>query len=180
MNLNKTKNGKFNLDQLLGKLKKEDRNYSNLCKRLKIVYWIFIPLYTLMAILIYIETKETNDLIGGFCLVGAFVIFAFVMGSYQKEYKNVDYSLPTLLMLKKAAIRYQPFRAKSILAFAAFFLMDAGFNLSSHFKLSSINIHIVFIGLFIAAIIIGLVIWYFKYKPLRDNALANIAEIEGN
>ncbi|MCY1633808.1 hypothetical protein [Marinifilum sp. D737] len=180
MNLNKTKNEKVNLDQLLGKLKKEDRNYSNLCKRMKIVYWIFIPLYTIIAFIHYFDTKELTDLIAGLLLVAAFLIFALVFGSYQKEYKNVDYSLPTLLMLKQAAERYHPFRKKSILIFLAVFLMNASFNLRSQPLFNTVESQIVFFSIFILAIIIGLVIWYFKYKPLRDNALANIAEIEGN
>ena len=35
---------------------------------------------------------------------------SFIFNKYHKEYNNVDYALPTLLMLKKAAYRYYPFR----------------------------------------------------------------------
>jgi len=132
-----------------------------------------------MAILTYFETKEINDLIGGLLFVVSFLIFALVMGNFQKEYKNADYSLPTLSMLKKAVQRYQPFRAKSIWAFVAFFVMDAGFCMSSNFSSRAIEFQVYIIGLFFAAVAVGLIIWYFKYKPLRDNALAIIAEIEG-
>jgi hypothetical protein len=178
MNLNRTNNEKIDLNQLLGKLKKEDVKYSNLCKRLKIVYWIFIPLYTIMAFMHYLDTYKLIDLISGMCLVVAFLIFALVFGSYQKEYKNVDYSLPTLLMLKQAAKRYHPFRKKSILTLLAVFLIAANLKLRSHPFFNTIESQMIFISVFILAIFIGLVIWYFKYKPLRDNALTIIAEIE--
>jgi len=34
------------------------------------------------------------------------------------------------------------------------------------------------IGVIIFSILIGLIIWYFKYKPLHDEALKLIAELE--
>ena len=132
-----------------------------------------------MAFIHYFDTKELIDLIAGFCLALAFLIFALVFGSYQKEYKSVDYSLPILLMLKQAAERYHPFRKKSILALLAILLIYANLSLRSQSEFSTFS-QIIFCLVVILAILIGLVIWYFKYKPLRDNALANIAEIEGN
>ncbi|MPQ46942.1 hypothetical protein GCQ56_07925 [Marinifilum sp. N1E240] len=179
MNLNKSEGEKVKLDQLLVKLKKEDNNYSNLCKRLKLMYWILIPIYTLMAIVTYLETMEMNNLISGFSFVGAFLIFALVMGSYQKEYKSVDYALPTLLMLKKAAARYHPFRPKTLWALLAILLMYAGISSRSDIDSHSFFHPLVFSIVMIAAVIIGLIVWYFKYKPLRDHALANIADLEG-
>jgi len=179
MNFNKNNKDNINLGQLVGKLQKEDNRYSNLCKGLKPIYWVLIPIYAIMAIDAYIESKEINDLFAGLCFVGCFLIFALVLGNFQKEFKTVDYSLPTLSMLKKAAERYKPFRPKSFLAFAAFFLMDAGFYLSSHFNNYAVKFQIYFIALFFVSVAIGLVIWYIRYKPLRDNALRLIAEIEG-
>jgi len=179
MNLNKSEGEKVNLDQLLGRLKKEDHNYSNLCKRLKLMYWIFIPLYTLIAFLHYFDTNQLIDLFSGFCLVGAFLIFALLMESYQKEYKNVDYSLPTLSMLKQAANRYHPFRLKSIWAVLAILLIYVSMSFNTTIESHSFFQPLVFSIVMIAAVIIGLIVWYFKYKPLRDHALANIADLEG-
>jgi len=179
MNFKRKNTDKINLDKLVGKLQKEDIRYANICKGLKVMYWILIPIYTLMAIDTYIETKELTDLLGGFLFVGSFLIFAIIMGDFQKEYKSVDYSLPTLKMLKKAIDRYKPFRPKGLWAVAAFFLMDAGFYLSSNFKKHVVDKQIYVLAIFIASVIIGLIIWYFKYKPLYDNSKRLIAEIEG-
>lgn len=178
MNFNR-KNNNINLDQLVGKLQKEDLRYSNICKGLKLIYWVLIPVYTILAILAYLDTKEIRDLFAGFLFVGSFLIFAIIMGSIQKEYKTVDYSLPTLSMLKNAAKRYKPMHPKSYWAFAGFFIMDAGFCLSSRYGANIIDMQSYVIALFLASVGVGLIIWYFKYKPLRDNALRLIAEIEG-
>jgi len=175
----KRKNQDINLDKLVGKLQKEDNRYANICKGLKSVYWVLIPIYSLMAVCTYIDTKELSDLLGGFLFVGSFLIFAIIMGDFQKEYNSVDYSLPTLNMLKKAVDRYKPFRPKALWAVAAFFLMDAGFYLSSNFKKHVVDKQIYVFAIFIASVIIGLIIWYFKYKPLYDNSKRLIAEIEG-
>lgn len=175
----KRKNDNINLDQMVGKLQKEDLRYSNLCKGLKLMYWVLIPIYTVLAILAYLETKEITDLFAGLLFVGSFFIFALIMGNFQKEYNSVDYSLPTLNMLKKAAERYKPYRPKSLWAFAAFFVMDAGFCLSSKYGEDIINKQGYVFAIFLASVAVGLIIWYFKYKPLRDNALRLVAEIEG-
>ena len=169
----KRKNDNINLYQLVGKLQKEDLRYSNLCKGLKLMYWVLIPIYTVLAIDTYIDTKEITDLFAGLLFV------AIIMGNFQKEYNSVDYSLPTLNMLKKAADRYKPFRPKSYWAFAAFFIMDAGFCLSSSFSDRILNNQGYIFALFFASVCLGLIIWYFKYKPLRDSALRLVAEIEG-
>lgn len=179
MNLNNQNKNKIDLGQLIRKLQKEDNNYSILCKVLKTFYWVLIPIYTLMTTATYIDTKEINDLFSGFFLVASFLMFALIMGNYQKEYQNADYSLPTLVMLKKAAVRYKPIRPKGLFALVAFFMMDAGFILSSNFKWNTITHQSIVFGVLILALIIGFIIWYYKYKPLRDHALAIIAEIEG-
>jgi len=175
----KRNNDNINLEQLVGKLQKEDLRYSNICKGLKLIYWILIPIYTILAIDTYLETNFITDLFAGLLFVSAFVIFALIMGKFQKEYNTVDYSLPTLMMLKKAALRYKPFKPESYGAFAAFFIMDAGFCLSSQYGTRIINLQHYVVALFLASVVIGLLIWYVRYKPLRDNAQRLIAEIEG-
>ncbi len=175
----KIKNDNINLDQLVGKLHKEDNNYASLCKILKLVYWILIPIYTIMGAIYYISTKDINDLLAGFLFVGSLLIFALILGNFQKEFNTVDYSLPTLRMLKNAANRYRPIRAKSLWAFVAFFMMGGGFYFSTLFNEYTVRFKSYFFILFFASIITSTIIWFFKYKPLRDNALRLITEIEG-
>jgi hypothetical protein len=173
------KNDNINLDQLVGKLHKEDSLYGNLFKVLKIVYWIYIPIYILLAIGIFLITKEINDLFAGLCFIISFIIFALILGNYQKDFKNADYALPTLLMLKNAANRYKPFQLKGLWAVLAILIMDAGFSINSFAGKYIMIIQIIFLGILIISILIGTIIWFIKHKPLRDNALRLVAEIEG-
>lgn len=172
-------NEKINLDYLMGKLKKEDSNYANLCKVLKALYWTFIPIYVIITIVIYFISKDIMDLIAGLTIISSLVIFLIILGQSQNEYNNADYSLPTLLMLKKAASRYQPIRPKAIWAILALILMDIGLCINTINKIDLLTFHIYFGAFFILTLIIGFIVWYLKYKPLRDHALAIIAEIEG-
>ena len=178
MNFKRNKNN-INLDQLVGKLQKEDKTYGNLFKVLKIVYWIYIPIYILLAIGIFLITKEINDLFAGLCFIISFIIFALILGNYQKDFKNTDYALPTLLMLKNAASRYKPFQFKGLWVILAVLFMDAGFSINSFAKNHIMTIQMIFLGSMLIGLLIGIIIWYIKHKPLRDNALRLIDEIEG-
>ena len=178
MNFKMNKNN-INLNQLVGKLQKEDKTYSKLFKFLKIIYWIYIPIYILLAIGIFLITKEIDNLYAGFCFIISFIIFALIAANYQKDFKNTDYSLPTLKMLKNAAIRYKPFQLKGLWTILAVIFMDAGFSINSFAKNHVMIIQIIFLGSMLVGLVIGIIIWFIKHKPLRDNALRLIAEIEG-
>ena len=75
----KTKNKNNNisdLEPLVKKLKKEDTNYASVVKAIQIIYWIFIPLFTVMTIREYTDTKNINDIISGVCFILSFLIIA--------------------------------------------------------------------------------------------------------
>jgi len=179
MDTNKQKTQINGFDKLIVKLKTEDARYATLSRAIQIIYWIFIPLFFLITLLEYTETKESDQLIGGALFIISFLIFAIFFGNYYKEYKYVDYSLPTIQMLKKAAYRYKPFQLKSLWVLLAIVLMDGGLTFKREFNETVLDVQIYFIGLMVVALIVGLIIWYFKYKPLRDEALKLIAELEG-
>lgn len=82
-------------------------------------------------------------------------------------------------MLKNAAYRYKPFQLKSIWVLIAILLIDTGLIIQSKIDDSFGDEQIFFFGAIFIGLAIGLIIWYFKYKPLRDNALRLIDEIEG-
>ncbi|WP_145957683.1 hypothetical protein [Labilibaculum antarcticum] len=163
----------------MSNLIKEDSRYASIFKALKIVYRTFIPIYVILTIVIYLISKDIMDLIAGLTIISSFVIFLIFLGKYQNEYKNADYSLPTLTMLKNAASRYQPIRPKDVWVILALVLMDIGFSINSTNKVDLLTFQIYFGAFFTLALIIGFTIWYLKYKPLRDHALEIIAEIEG-
>ncbi len=167
-------------DQLVGKLKTEDASYATLSRGIQIVYWILIPFFIFMTIRHYNDSGDFKQIIGGACMVLSFLIFALFFGKYYKEYKYVDYSLPTLLMLKKAAYRYKPFQGRTIWIIVALALMDFGLFYNNQEEGLVLETQVMFIGAILFGLIVGLILWYFKYKPLRDDALRLIAEIEGN
>jgi predicted benzoate:H+ symporter BenE len=166
------------IDQLTHKLKQEDERYSRLSKGLQIVYWVLAPVYLIMILRHATEGSSFNDTISGVFFLVAMVIFALFFRNYYKEYKNVDYSLPTLIVLKKAAYRYQPFQLKTIWILMAIICINVGLSLKAVDHTDLFWIQITFWGLMLISIGIGLVYWYFRYKPLRDAALKMIKEIE--
>ena len=172
-------NNHTDLDSLIPRLKKEDNNYAAIVKAIQIIYLIFIPLFVVITIRKYIDSHSFIDIISGACKISAFLILALSFRKYYKEYKFVDYSLPTIQMLKKAAYRYQLFQKESIRVIIPLILIDIALTLDLMEDSSIIQTQVIFWGLIMFGVLIGLLLWYTKYKPLRDQALQLIKEIEG-
>lgn len=168
------------LEKITGKLKAEDSNYSIVCRVLQIVYWIFVPVYLLMALYDYSDTGELEPVVRGISMAMAFVIFAIFFGRYFKTYRYVDYSLSTLTMLKRAAYRYQPFQWKMLWIVLAIFSMNIGMNYNSLNTDDSLIAQFVFLGAILIGFMGGLLLWFIKYRPLRNGILRLIDEIEKN
>ena len=169
---------KFSLQELTDRLKTEDSKYARISKSFQIVYWIFIPVYLFISIMELKETGDVNYIITGICYALSFLIFALVFRNYYLEYKNVNYSLSTLEMLKRAAQRYKPFRRKTLWIALALIFLDIGLCFSSYNQFNILWLQVLFIGNLAVGLIIGLIIWKIKYKPFRDNVLSMTAEIE--
>lgn len=178
-NNNKTHSEKSNLDALIHRLQNEDSQYARIVKNFQVVYWIFIPLFSIVALFSFIETNDIIQLIGDLCFIISFLIFALFFGRFYKEYKCVNYSKPTIRMLKEAAYRYKPFQLKTIWLFIALLFIDVGLCLNRSLNFPVLKVQLYFISVIIMSTIIGLIIWYYKYKPLRDSAMYLIKEIEG-
>src|SRR4030042_4858333 len=117
-----------NLIEIINRLKNEDDRYAALSKRIQIVYWVVIPIYIILIIYHIVDKNPVVDIIGSTCFLFAMLIFALFFKHYYKEYKYVDYSQPTLVMLKKAASRYKPFTLKTLWILLAVILIDAGLS----------------------------------------------------
>ncbi|WP_319502745.1 hypothetical protein [uncultured Draconibacterium sp.] len=168
-----------NLSKLTGKLKKEDRHYATIVKAVQILYWLFIPLFIVRTIRYYTDSHNINNLISGIALILGFLFIALSFRKLYNEYQNVDYALPTLEMLKKAAYRYQPFQKRVLGVIPGLLLMDVGLTFEWIGEGRSVlDSQVFFLGAILFGVIIGLVIWYFKYKPLRDKILDLVREIE--
>ena len=171
--------GNQNLIEIINRLKNEDDRYAALSKRIQIVYWILIPIFIILIIHQIVIKNPVVDTIGSIFFLFAILIFALFFKHYYKEYKYVDYSQPTLVMLKKAASRYKPFTLKTLWILLAVILIDAGLSLNTSLGFEFISVQVYFLGAIVLATIIGLLFWRVRYKPLRDTALYLIREING-
>ena len=176
MKRNSKKMESVNLGEFTSNLKSKDDKYANLCKTLQIIYWVLIPIYLIEMVVQVFENKPLVDIIGSLCLLFAMLMFAMLFRYYSKDYKNVDYSQPTLIMLKKAAYRYVPFRLSALWALLGVILVYLSFYITSSMPYWVSKLLIVGVGL---GIIIGMIIWWIRYKPLYDGARKLIREIEG-
>lgn len=167
-----------NTEALIGRLKYEDKRYSNISRNLQIAYWILTVVLIAFTIKDYISDNFSYDTMGSIFFSIAMLIFALLFRSYFKEYRNIDYSESTLVMLKKAAYRYKPFQLKMLWAFLAIVLIDLGLSFEAENNNQLFWIQILFFGALLIAVLAGLFIWYSRYKPLRDNALSLLREIE--
>ncbi|WP_321376101.1 hypothetical protein [uncultured Draconibacterium sp.] len=175
MKQNKTS---INLQQLTQQLKNEDSRYAQLSKSFQIVYFVLTFIFSLLIIIHIIQKEPLSELLGPICFLVAMLSFAFFFRKYYQEYKNVDYARPTLIMLKNAAYRYQPFQRRTAWLLIPILLIDAGLAMNSSLVFDILLLQMVWFGALVVAVCIGLVIWHFRYKPLRDNALQLIKEIE--
>ena len=176
MKRNSKKNEGVNLSEFTRNLKSKDDKYANLCKSLQIVYWVLAPLYLVLMVVQIFENKPITDIVGNLFLALAMLMFALLFRYYAKDYKNVDYSQPTLIMLKKAAYRYLPYRLSALWALLGALLVYVSFYITSTMPYWVSKLLLVSLGL---GILIGMVIWWIRYKPLYDGARKLIREIEG-
>ncbi|WP_461642575.1 hypothetical protein [Labilibaculum euxinus] len=168
-----------NMGLFIDKLKKEDNSYGNLSRGMQIFYLVMMIIYSARTVVEYLETREVRDLVSGFCMPIAFLIFVIVFGKFHKEFKYVDYSLPTISMLKNVVKRYRPFQFKNIWVFVAMLIVNFGLSLKLADDDNFVEFQLIFWVAMIAAVLIGLLVWWIKYKVLYDNALALITELEG-
>lgn len=166
------------LNHLVSKLKNEDNTYALISKAIQIMYWILIPFFLVMTYREYSETGSTDELISGAGFLLGFLIFALLFGKYYNEYKYVDYSLPTVKMLRQAVHRYQPFQGRILWVLLALICIDIGLTFDKKGDAQIMETQAVFIGTVVFGLIVGLIIWNYKYKPLRDDALRLLREID--
>lgn len=179
MKLNSEKIEPENLNELISNLKKQDEQYAGLSKRMQVLYWIMSFIFLFVIVIQIVGKSHFVYILGNICFVFAMLIFGFLFKYYYKEYKYVDYSQPTLVMLKKAAYRYKPFQLRTLWAVLALLFVDAGLSLNTSLGFDFIWIQVFYLGISVLAFLIGLLVWRVRYKPIRDAALNLIREIDG-
>jgi hypothetical protein len=175
----KNNNGNEDIYPFINKLKKEDTNYARIAKGMQIFYLILMIPYMTMGVIYFVKERDALYMLGNIFIVLSFLTFALLFRNFYKEYNFVNYSLPTLEMLKRAAKRYKPFQKNTIWALLALIFMDIGLSLNSFKDNSFLSLQIIFLGAMLLGVAGGLIWWKIKYKPLRENALNLIRDIEG-
>jgi len=182
---NKDKNKHLlDIDGLIPGLQKEDRRNVRVMRNFQWLMWILIPIYFGLLVVNPDKDLTWSYRAGGACYVLAFLAFALIFRIYIKEYKTVDYGLPTTVMLKKAIERYRLFHPKKLFVLIPVALVDAGlifFSLNddkSGDSLSILTFQILYWGIMSLGTGVGIWIWHRRQKPLRDAARELLREIE--
>ncbi|WP_439183588.1 hypothetical protein [Carboxylicivirga taeanensis] len=166
------------LTSLIKQLKTKDAHYAGISKGLQILYWVLCPFYLLIIAIHIVEGSSYKEIISTLCFLTAMISFAFLFRKYQKEYSEVDYSQPTLLMLKNAVNRYQLFWLRTLGIIPGILLVDIGLTLNAANCTNALLTQLIFLGAIGIALTTGAIWAYKQYKPLRDQAQALIDEIE--
>jgi hypothetical protein len=173
------------LDTLIQNLQEEDKRNLALSRTMLGIMVGVAIFYIIILVVKSIVGGPIIETIGGLLVVLAFIIFAWFFKSYTNEYKTIDYGLPTTQMLSKAARRYKLFHGRSFLLFFPLAIEDFGLMLLMHDVFSGpqaltriLIAQAFFVGVLCLAFYIGYLIWRKRQKPLRDNALRMLEELE--
>ncbi len=183
MTINNNSENKNELESLISGLRSEDRRNEKMTRWVQWIYWALLLFF--LFILIFNPGGEHTvlDRLSIGCYIIGIASFAFVLRAYSKEYKNINYAIATIEMLKKAAARYKLFHKRLLYIIAPVLVMGIGMSLRSisldenlirNLLLSQAE----FWGIIILSFSLGVILWYKRSKPLRDHALALIKEIE--
>lgn len=171
------------IDSLVSRVKAEDAKNLRMTKSFQWMYIVLIVLYA--ALLIFDPTIKSIDRIIGVFYIASFIAFIMIFHKGYKEFKNIDYSLPVIEMLRKTAERYRLRVDKLLFLIIPILLMDGGVTLRFYndlLPMSPLNrvliVQAFYIPTMIISAMIGILIWRKKQKPLRDRALELIKELE--
>jgi hypothetical protein len=185
MEINQQNKQAIDLKQLVKGLQHEDNRNLGMTHRFKWIMLILAPAYFLMFLGRMIFESYTLDQLGFLFFSLGFLGFALLFRSLHQEYKSVDYGVSTVEMLRKAASRYQLWQSKTYMTIFPVIMICFATSFSLEHLIpnpdQTTRLLIVFFGYLATlccAFFVGYFIWRKRQKPLRDKALALLAEIE--
>jgi len=171
------------MNSLICRVKVEDAKNLRITKSFQWVYIILIVLYT--GLLVFDPYIKSIDRIIGVFYIASFIAFILIFRKGYKEYKNINYSLPLIEMLRETSKRYRLRVDKLLILLIPILLMDVGVTLRFFNDLLPLSplirilvVQAIYIPVFTISALIGVLIWRKKQKPLRDRALELIRELE--
>lgn len=185
MKISRNINPFSNLDSFVSSLKKQDAQYVRKTRVFQILMWIFATVYAAYFVIDPGSEFNLNLRIGGLCYSLSFIAFALIFNKLNKKFRLVDYGVPVTDMLKNAIKRYSLSSDKFLMLIVPFLLTDFAtvlFSLDTEDG-KTLTEHILWAqAILIPAILlgagIGVTIWYFRKKPMRDAAVNLLKEIE--
>ncbi len=172
-----TKNNKYkeiDLPNFIKKLQKLDKRTFILYRVLVIIYLALAILFSVaLGYMVFIEGNmpEVVDILK----FTSFIMFYILLRRRQKEYKNVDYLQTTYSMLKKILKRYSFLRIDDLWAVLAVGILGVAIGLNRHSGFWQFQLF--YWGVILVCMLIGYIYWYFRLKPLRDNAKNLLKEL---
>jgi|GEM_PF-751612 len=176
---NKKKAHGQDIDEMIHTLKKADAENAKLAKNMQYLYFSLTIFYVFyMFFLFFRNNYAINYLIGGGFFLITFTIFMLFFKKSSAENSQINYAMPVLSLLKAAAKRYKILHPKIVWIFLGILFTALGiYFLSVDYKFVT-EIQFLYWGLVVLSLIIGLIVYYVKYKPIHDNLVQMIKEIE--
>lgn len=174
----------LDMETLINSLKSEDSRNQKMTRNFKWFLTVMVVVYTLLLVVNPDRELEWHHRLTGFCYVAAFALFALLFRKYNREYRQVDYSVSSFELFKAAAERYK-FRKRRLLSvLPSILLIDAGMTMSFLFREESISrtetmlwTQLVYFSLMGLAVFAGYLIWRIREKPLREGALQMLKDL---
>ncbi len=179
------------IQTLTDDLKREDRKYKETMKGAELVGWSVAVIMAVAHVIILLlpgEESMLRNIYLGVSYVIAFSIYALYFKYLKNSYDKIDYSMPTLDMLKKVAKNKTFFKPRTIVLFipSLIIAINVSISISSRFNIGLFQSDILNLLFVIACFILLIAISGFvgyikqnkKHKPYRNRALALIEDIE--
>ncbi len=169
-------NKEINLIEFINKLKRYDKRTITTYYILKGIYaaLIIVRLFFLLFLIIK-EPSSILDITSTFLFLLAFLIFYIIIDKQQKKHKNIDYSEPTYLLMKKIKKQYSYSLISNLWIILATIILSFSISLSSP---NFLLIQIIYWSLMALSVLIGTIYWAIKRKPIKDKIEQLIKELE--
>jgi hypothetical protein len=177
-----TNQSPIDLETLISGLKTEDARNLKLMLNMQRLIWAVAAIYILLSIFNLFLQVPWYKSFGAFIVLFVFIGYGLRSRIYRKKMESIDYGIPTIEMLAKAAHQYrlQTLRGNVVLEITLLLLVDIGICLMLHGNpiFSFLFIQGFFVFVIASSFLVGYLIWRKRQKPLRDHAMALLKEFE--